>query len=259
MGNQIDLDDKSKFDGGYLYVRTDRPYYYPGNTVNGKIYLRVERPLKAECLSLHVRGKENTVFWTYNGQTSQRHYTKKIIIDYKQSNAYKFAEDLQPGDYIFQFEFDLPPSIPGSLEFDDKYMGSEQSAKIRYTIKASITTPDPNTTLIYKQWLIVSEQPVTFQENHVEKNLFNVTTCGCLGNGALEVTAKFNKNVFFSNETATVDIAVNNKDGVFPVNEVKFEVLQKLELLNGERDTKSCIAEQKAQKQVLVNSDKTFI
>ena len=81
--------------------------------------------------------------------------------------------------------------------------------------------------------------------------MFNVTTCGCCGNGALELMAKFNKNVFFSNEIATVDIVVNNKDGIFPVSEVKFEVLQELELLNGEKDRTCCLAEQHAQKHVL--------
>ena len=70
MGNSVDLDTKSKFDGGYLYVRTDRPYYYPGNTVNGKIYIRAERKLSVSDLEVHIRGKERTVFWTYNGQTS---------------------------------------------------------------------------------------------------------------------------------------------------------------------------------------------
>jgi hypothetical protein len=29
MGNTIDK--RACFDGGYIYVKTDRPYYYPGN------------------------------------------------------------------------------------------------------------------------------------------------------------------------------------------------------------------------------------
>ena len=39
MGN---IDSRSKFDWGYLYLKTDREYYYPGNTVFGKIYIRCE-------------------------------------------------------------------------------------------------------------------------------------------------------------------------------------------------------------------------
>jgi hypothetical protein len=37
MGNQ--LEQMAKFDGGYLYLRTDRQYYYPSNKVQGKIYI----------------------------------------------------------------------------------------------------------------------------------------------------------------------------------------------------------------------------
>ena len=42
MGN---IDSRAKFDGGYLFVKTDKPFYYPNNVVYGKIYLRAEVPL----------------------------------------------------------------------------------------------------------------------------------------------------------------------------------------------------------------------
>lgn len=42
MGN---IDSRAKFDGGYLFVKTDKPFYYPNNTVYGKIYIRAEVPL----------------------------------------------------------------------------------------------------------------------------------------------------------------------------------------------------------------------
>ena len=42
MGN---IDGRAGFDGGYLYVKTKKPYYYPGNKVTGKIYIRAEKPV----------------------------------------------------------------------------------------------------------------------------------------------------------------------------------------------------------------------
>jgi hypothetical protein len=45
MGNS--LDKRAQFNGGYLYVKTDRPYYYPGNSVLGKIYIRTMVPMMA--------------------------------------------------------------------------------------------------------------------------------------------------------------------------------------------------------------------
>jgi uncharacterized protein YfaS (alpha-2-macroglobulin family) len=37
MGN---IDSRAKYDEGYIYVKTDKPYYHPGDVVFGKIYIR---------------------------------------------------------------------------------------------------------------------------------------------------------------------------------------------------------------------------
>ena len=60
MGNQID--SRSKFDEGYLYVKTDKPFYYPGNPVYGKIYLRVEKAIDADRMEIKVNGMEKASF-----------------------------------------------------------------------------------------------------------------------------------------------------------------------------------------------------
>jgi len=61
MGNMID--SRSAFQGGYIYVKTDRPYYYAGDIVYGKIYIRTSVPLNAKKLEIKVKGKEKASFW----------------------------------------------------------------------------------------------------------------------------------------------------------------------------------------------------
>ena len=39
MGN---IDGRSKFHGGYIYVKTDKPFYYSGDQVLGKVYIRAD-------------------------------------------------------------------------------------------------------------------------------------------------------------------------------------------------------------------------
>jgi len=43
MGNQ--MDSRSQFDGGNLFVKTDKTFYYKGETVYGKIYIRCSRQM----------------------------------------------------------------------------------------------------------------------------------------------------------------------------------------------------------------------
>ena len=35
------FDDHTAFPGGFIYMKTDKQYYYSGDVVFGKIYLRV--------------------------------------------------------------------------------------------------------------------------------------------------------------------------------------------------------------------------
>jgi len=53
MGN---IDSRARNQNGYLYVKTDKPYYYPGNTVLGKMYIRIEHPLHVKKLVIKIKG-----------------------------------------------------------------------------------------------------------------------------------------------------------------------------------------------------------
>ena len=61
MGNSID--SRAGFDGGYIFIKTDQPFYYPGNTVTGKIYIRADKVLDADYLEIKVKGKEKCSWW----------------------------------------------------------------------------------------------------------------------------------------------------------------------------------------------------
>ena len=60
-------------------MKTDRPYYYPGNVVLGKIYIRTDVPMSPANLEIRVRGKEKASFLrreTYHtgeGENRQTH------------------------------------------------------------------------------------------------------------------------------------------------------------------------------------------
>jgi hypothetical protein len=56
MGNVLDA--MTKFDGGYLCLRTDRPYYYASNKVKGKIYIKTQVPMSPKKMEIKVKGRE---------------------------------------------------------------------------------------------------------------------------------------------------------------------------------------------------------
>jgi len=58
MGNAIDI--RSQFEGGYLYLKTAKPYYHAGEQVVGKVYIRLAVPMLPSHLNLHIEGREKT-------------------------------------------------------------------------------------------------------------------------------------------------------------------------------------------------------
>lgn len=116
MGNSID--NRAQFQGGYLYVKTDKQYYTPGEKVFGKIYLRTEHIMDADFMELRIKGKEKSSFWysQSDGNSTSRHKARynHRHIDCK-FTVFTFNQGpLQPGDYTIPFEFDLPLNLPAS-------------------------------------------------------------------------------------------------------------------------------------------------
>lgn len=65
------FDDHTAFPGGFIYMKTDKQYYYSGDVVFGKIYLRVvDQPLKAKKLDVRIKGTEK-VSWHVHEKTGE--------------------------------------------------------------------------------------------------------------------------------------------------------------------------------------------
>ena len=68
MGNVKSLDPRALFEGGYLFIQTENPYYYPGDQVKGTIFIRTERPMHANKLVINFKGKEKVKYWWTDGK-----------------------------------------------------------------------------------------------------------------------------------------------------------------------------------------------
>ena len=126
MGNTtgIGIDTRAAFQGGYLFVKTDKPFYHKGETVYGKIYIRAEVAVAAKYLEIDIKGKEKASFHytTRSNKQTHHHYPKcgRKYFEFK-AKCYEFNQGpLQPGDYFVSFEFKLPDDIPASCYWQKK-------------------------------------------------------------------------------------------------------------------------------------------
>lgn len=122
-------------------VKTDKLFYYPGEKVNGKIYIRADKNLDAYLLRVRVKGKETSRFrylidGEYVDKSNSYHYFDKKL------NAFHFKGQLNPGDYTLPFEFQLPSYLPASILWEKGNEYAKPSIKIKYSIKAILILKD---------------------------------------------------------------------------------------------------------------------
>jgi hypothetical protein len=68
-----------------LYVKTDKTFYYKGDVVFGKIYIRVNRTMLANFLEIDVKAKEKASHWDEveedNNGNTRRYWVKVQYIE----------------------------------------------------------------------------------------------------------------------------------------------------------------------------------
>jgi hypothetical protein len=110
-------------------VSTDKPYYFAGETVTGKIYLSLVEAFSANCLEIEVKGKEKTKWYTHrqvergtgeNKRTERetRRHTGEYKTFYYRCPLYSFGgQRAEAGQYTYPFSFTLPPFLPSSIYY----------------------------------------------------------------------------------------------------------------------------------------------
>ena len=92
-----------------------------------------------------------------------------------------------------------------------KHEIDQEKAVVQYSIKATLKKKGWfDSDIKYKQLLTIHEPPVEFRPDEYQIQTVNLTEWCCLDKGRCTLETKFNKNIFYSNETALADIRVDN-------------------------------------------------
>ena len=70
-------DARCVFPAGKIQLQTEFPFYEPGNTVNGKIFIQLPAAVQTSHIELEIKGKEKAKFirhWTtQEGEETHHH------------------------------------------------------------------------------------------------------------------------------------------------------------------------------------------
>lgn len=181
-------DERTHFPKGKIQLQTEYPFYEPGNTIRGLIYLEIMEPVEAKHITLEFKGGEKCSFirhWTEHDGDETRHRHEKLkhskkFLEFK-AKVYDFPDEhLNPGVYSVNFEAELPDHIPSSLYFKHKHSREEPKAKVKYYIKCTLNTRDKHDEMKYKQVLMIREKPVNLVVGDAQSETSNVKTWCCI-------------------------------------------------------------------------------
>ena len=114
-----------------LTVQLSRPFYFPGEMVEGQALLSAPKPVELRGISLQAEGCEHTSITVHHGKHSTTYVSRHDILQYSQ--ALSGPCQLPSGDYSYPFRFQLPPdALP-------TYKGYH--ANVRYNVMANADIP----------------------------------------------------------------------------------------------------------------------
>ena len=90
-----------------MNITFNKPHYFEGEFVEGKISIKSDRPIPGDFISLEVVGKEKVEHQDGYDSSKVRSYRRTFL----QSNSATYDipnKQLPPGDYEIPFQFALP-------------------------------------------------------------------------------------------------------------------------------------------------------
>jgi len=213
--------DPSKFYGksvqrhkaGTIQLFLNKPYYLAGEVILGRVDLILSAPVVAKEVKIKWKGFEKT--YIENTVVERNGDQTRLRRDIYKDDKTFFKQDLvlapvnggilAPGLWSFQFQYQLPPDLPGV--FFDKHTefdGDKIKAAIVYEVKVWVDMPGSD--IKAKERLIVSELLTQRVMPYADKKIKSFA----FSKGKLEFSVDIGKDVFVPGEKIPVHVKVIN-------------------------------------------------
>ena len=95
-------------------------FFYPGEIIEGRIIVRLGKAIKIRKMTLRFEGKSKIRYAINSGNHTEVHSNKEIFFDARRvllepSPPHEASVLLQPGEFSYPFQFQLPPNLPPSV------------------------------------------------------------------------------------------------------------------------------------------------
>lgn len=228
-----------------IHINTEKPFYYPGDTVCGHILLNFESSnFPGNQLIFKIKGKEETS-WNSTNAHDPSLVDKKtgLIIFYNHRFPFHIWNEgfVPAGQYDFPFSFNLKDFLPGSYSHkgDLNDQRTKTTAVVKYMLKAECLAMDYKkemSKIKCSRELFVREKKANiFSKGEI---LLPMSSCLCISQGSCQIRCYFEKNAYESGENANVFCEIDNTGGSKSLENLSFELKNQIILRTDDGETK---------------------
>lgn len=227
--------NSSKVTEGGILIELEKPYYYPGEMIHGKIYLNFNQNFSSHGIELvleveeagsfkeqkrrrhnrnsNLLSNQNNKHQNLNSQNN-RHTSwysklrtgKRILFKSSQIIITFHNNMIYSGQYVYPFSFMLPPNLPGSFEYYDH----DNMAYIKYLLQSKALSSHSNNHIQNEMLVIVRQPPQFFQYPTRLSDTKNISTWCCFGKGSSTLNISYEKNYYCPEEKVNVICELDN-------------------------------------------------
>mgnify|MGYP000872290408 CR=1 FL=1 len=205
-----------------IFIELDKPFYYTGEYVQGKVHIHAKAALSYTNLYLHYENKEYCRWSETYGRSTVTYVGKKQNFA-DEFILHQFPGGIPQGQYTFPFGFQLPAGLPGSFK-----EGCCKNFKIYYPVTAfMIDYQNPNSKPEFKVCATVIEPPRFPNQTNVRlKNIGNPKTCCCCDQGTSAIDVLYDTTTVKSGQPVRLTINVDNRQCKQNVKNVEVTLVQ---------------------------------
>lgn len=191
---------------GQIYVKTDRPSYFGGESVTGQIHINLTKPFPGKQLFLRLKGREVVHLIVSRGDQHNHHKEANLITNLFVP-VYTWDSSPIAGQYTIPFSFLLPTNLPSTFHQE----GHKYLATLYYRLEA-LLEPDNkwvHPRVKHKQKLIV-KSPLVKADGERRREITREMSSFCFQGGQIVFSAKLDKKWYFPEETVQVLVSLDN-------------------------------------------------
>eukprot|EP00347_Sterkiella_histriomuscorum_P011985 403370336 len=243
----MDLWDTKRADKNIDYsqckmkIETDKKFYYGNETVEGKVYIKLNQSVEVNYLSIEMKSYEQIYKTrTFKGK-KRREPVKQNLLHIKEVLPKISKSELFADDYEFSFTFRIPNDIPASFMYAHKLKPQIPLFQVKHRFKCAIVDYEDYEVIATKLPLLIRYKPqmndVFFNKAVTEKIKSKAFCCPTLfNNGTTTISIQTDKEqtTQLFQDKLNLEVQVDNSKSSVPIQEFRVQYLTLIQIFDND-------------------------